>query len=223
MKRLCSVVLAGAFAAFAASPALARGPWWQSNPGTASFQSGGTVVPDADNNYGGQTFDVTPDGGPSWSRDSLTVNSWEGTFALRHPSLPGVQQQCNSSSRVTFTDRDAADRRTWLESLATTGAAVGDASIVCYTGANWGRDFEYFAVSFPGTDADPAGQCVTISRQVSDGRVSYTVAAPSFCLAEISRGYHDPGQPSDPGPGPEREVLNPAASAPFAFTLTLNS
>lgn len=222
MKRLCSVVLVCVFAAVAASPALAAGPWVQSSPGTASFQSGGVVVPDADNSYGGNVFDVTPQGGPPWARDSLSVNSWEGTFTLQHPSVPAGQQQCNSSSRVSFTDRDTADRRTWLESLATSGSALGDASILCYTGANWGKDYEVFAVTFPGTDADAAGQCVTINRQVTNGVVSYTVAAPALCLAEISRGYHDPGQP-EPGPGPDREILNPAASAPFAFTLTLDS
>ncbi len=85
---------------------------------------------------------------------------------------------------------------------------------MCYTGANWGKDYEVFAVTFPGTDADHGP--VRDDQPASHQRCHlYTVAAPPFCFAEISRGYHDPGQP-EPGPGPDREILNPAASAPFA-------
>lgn len=238
MRRLVFLVTVGICVGLVAAPAIAD-PWMRWSSGQASLAPDGVVVPDAANSYGGGTTDVASTGGPSWARDALSVNSWAGTFSLEHESLPGGSQQCTSSSRVSFTDRDAADRRTWLESLATNGTGLGDATIWCYTGRNWGNDYEAFFVTFPGSDSDPSGQCVEISRTTDEaGVVTLTVSAPGYspavkpvmagplvvdpgspesgCKATITQGYNEPG------PGVETKILDEAASAPFQLSLTLD-
>lgn len=237
VKQMLRVLGAAALSIVIGAGPAGAAPWYDRTPVTGAFTKSAIVVPDEENSYGGNLFDVTASGGPSWVRDSLSFFAFNGELSLSHEVLksdayPDGTVPCTSFGRVSFLDRTDEDERTWIEELETEGSAVVDGSIACYTGTNWGKGFEVYVVAYQGSEADPSAQCIEITRQETDGVVSYTVApqftpaevlpvvgievSPDFeCTADILHFY------SEPGPdGLQEDVLGEDVSALFELTFT---